>query len=85
MGIKGRFQDDPMYKVGVFKGEGNYLGKARRNFYLSNRSFDLLHQLSLEYGINHSNILELAIREMYVKTFGPVPPIEYADGREPLK
>lgn len=62
------------------KGCGNWLGKQRRNFYITNRSWDLLHALALDFGLNHSATLELAIREMYVKNIGPVPPIKYADG-----
>ena len=56
-------------------GEGNYLGKARRNFYISNRCWDLMHQLSLEFGINHSNVIEIAVRELYQRTYGSVPRI----------
>ena len=64
-------------------GCGNYLGKQRRNFYITNRAWDLLHELTLELGTNHSSTLELAIREYYVKLIGPVPPIKYAGGMKP--
>lgn len=63
-------------------GCGNWLGKQRRNFYITNRSFDLLHALALEFGINHSSMLELCIREMHVAKIGPVPPVTYSDGRK---
>jgi len=65
-----------------YSGCGNFLGKQRRNFYITNRSFDFLHALCLEYGLNHSSMLELCIREKYVKDIGPVPAIKYADGRK---
>lgn len=64
-----------------FPGCGNWLGKQRRNFYITNRAWDLLHELALEFGMNHSSMLEICIREKYVKDIGPVPPIKYADGR----
>ena len=56
-------------------GEGNYLQKSRRNFFISNRCWDLLHQISLEMGLSHSGCLELAVREMYQRMYGTVPPI----------
>jgi len=61
---------------------GNWLGKARRNFNLTNRSWNLLHALCLEYGLNHSSMLEICIREKFIKDIGPLPPIEYAGGRK---
>jgi len=51
---------------------GNWLGKARRNFNITRRCWQLLHVLCLEFGLNHSNMLELCVREMYVKHFGKV-------------
>ena len=56
-------------------GEGNYLGKARRNFYISNRCWQLLHALSLELGLNHSSVLEMAVRAYHQTVIGPVPPV----------
>lgn len=65
------------------RGCGNYLGKQRRNFYITNRCWDLLHALSLEYGCNHSSMIELCVREKYVKDIGPVPAIVYDGGKKP--
>jgi hypothetical protein len=62
-------------------GQGNYLAKQRRNFYLSNRCWEMMHTISLDIGVNHSAVIELAIREMYRRMIGNVPPIEYRDGR----
>lgn len=59
--------------------EGNYLRKSRRNFNLSIRCWELLHRLSLELGVNHSNVIELAVREMHQKYIGPVKPVEPRD------
>ena len=56
-------------------GEGNWLGKARRNFYLSTTVNELIHKLSLELGISHSAVIELAAREMYARIHGSVPPV----------
>jgi len=53
-------------------GEGNYLQKARRNFFLSGRCWMLLHNLSLELGINHSNVIEMAVRAYHQQIIGPV-------------
>lgn len=57
---------------------GNYLGKARRNFYISFRCWRLMHELSLEYGLSHSGVIEMAVRRFYVNTFGELPGISYA-------
>lgn len=62
-------------------GQGNYLGKQRRNFYISNRCWEMMHKISLDIGVNHSAVIELAVREMYRRTIGDLPPIEYRDGR----
>lgn len=59
---------------------GNYLGKQRRNFNITNRCWDMMHNLSLDIGVNHSAIIELAVREMYCRYHGEVPPIRYWDG-----
>jgi hypothetical protein len=62
-------------------GQGNYLAKHRRNFYLSNRCWQMMHAISLDLGLNHSGTIEIAIREMYRRVIGNLPPIEYRDGR----
>jgi hypothetical protein len=55
---------------------GNYLCKARRNFYLTQRCWELMHEISMELGVNHSNVIEFAIRRMYSEICGkPAPPI----------
>jgi hypothetical protein len=58
------------------QGEGNYLGKARRNFYISNKCWTLMHEIAMELGVNHSNVIELAVRKLYPEVTGkPVVPI----------
>jgi hypothetical protein len=52
------------------QGEGNYLGKSRRNFYLSNKCWVLMHEMAMELGINHSNVIELAVRKLYPEVTG---------------
>jgi hypothetical protein len=64
-----------------FTGEGNFLGSHRRNFSVPNRTFNQIHELSLELGVNHSVILVLAIRKYYKKIIGEAKPIKYSDGR----
>ncbi|RPH38332.1 hypothetical protein EHM92_00175 [bacterium] len=60
---------------------GNFLGKQRRNFNLTNRCWDMMHQLACDIGVNHSAIIELAIREMYTRYQGTPEPIKYSDFR----
>lgn len=64
----------PRGELGQVKivGEGNYLQKSRRNFFLSGRCWTLLHNLSLELGINHSNVIEMAVRAYHQQIIGPV-------------
>lgn len=66
-------------------GMGNYLGKQRRNFYITNRCWNMMHDLSIEIGINHSGIIELAVREMYIRYHGQVPDINYVLGDKPKR
>ena len=63
------------------KGMGNWLGKTRHNITMTDRGWDLTHRLAMEYGLDHSAIIELAVREKYLKEIGPLPPIKYVDGR----
>jgi len=72
---------NPKWDGPDYTGCGNFLGKQRRNFYITNRSWQLLHALCLEFGVNHSSMIELCVREKYVKDIGPVPKIEYSGGR----
>lgn len=64
-------------------GRGNWLGKQRRNFYLTNRCWRLMHELALDIGVSHGTIIELAVREMYARIKNEVPPIAYSDYRRP--
>jgi hypothetical protein len=61
---------------------GNWLGKQRRNFNLTNRCWDLLHELALEFGLDHGAMLEICVREKYIKDIGPLPKITYAGGEK---
>jgi hypothetical protein len=64
------------------KYEGNWLGKARHNFYITRRCWQLLHFLCMEYGLNHSSMLEICIREKYIKDIGPLPESQYHNGEK---
>lgn len=66
-----------------YRGQGNYLGKQRRNFYVTNRAWEMMHELSIDIGLSHSGIVELAVRDMYVRYHGSVPPITYVGGGKP--
>ena len=50
--------------------EGNYLRKARKNYFISAMAVKMLEDLSMDKGVNHSGIIELAVRDMYEKRFG---------------
>lgn len=71
-----RSQNEPksIGKVEIVS-EGNWLGKSRRTYFLSNKCHDLLHEVSLQQGLNHSAVIELAVRVYYQQVIGPVPPI----------
>ena len=64
----------PLGKVEIVA-MGNWMGKARRNFMISNRCWHLMHELSLELGISHSAVIELSVRETYQRVYGRVPEI----------
>lgn len=47
--------------------------KNRKNYYLSADCIDLMEELALYEGLNQSNIIEFAVRELYEKRIGPRP------------
>lgn len=65
-----------------FVGEGNWLGTTRRNFTMPRRTWELLHALCLEKGVDHSSMLSYLIHDAYKREFGKVPEIQYYDGRK---
>lgn len=75
--------DDIFSKGAQYRGVGNYLGKQRRTLSLTNTGWELAHKMSLDLGISHSGIYDLAIRKMYAEMYGQVPPITYLSGRKP--
>lgn len=77
MGGKRTYDEDDEHRP-----EGNWLGKTRHNITMTARGWGLVHKLCLEYGLNYSEIIELAVREKYIKDVGPLPPIQYSDGRK---
>jgi hypothetical protein len=64
-----------------FIGSGNFLGKQRRNFNVSNKAWNLMHELALELGVSHSAIIELAVRHFYQSIKGDPGPIKYTPER----
>lgn len=56
--------------MGRYPGEGNYLQKSRKNFFLSRRCQDMLLELSCSLGVSQTSIIELAVREKYQKDLG---------------
>ncbi len=66
-----------------YRGVGNYLGKQRRTLNLTNRGWDMAHEMSLDLGVSHSAVYDLAVREMWTRFHGHVPPITYLSGRKP--
>lgn len=64
-------------KVEILKvvGEGNYLEKQRRNFYIPRTTFEMLHELALMDGVSHSDELNLIVRRAYREVFGKVIPV----------
>lgn len=64
-----------------FVGSGNFLGKQRRNFNISNKCWDLSHELALELGVSHSAIVELAVRHFYQSIKGTPDKIRYTPER----
>lgn len=64
-------------KVEILKviGEGNYLEKQRRNFYIPRTTFEMLHELALMDGVSHSDEFNLIVRRAYREVFGKVIPV----------
>ena len=56
-------------------GEGNWLGKVRKNYMITQTAVDCCHELTLQTGFNHSHVVEWAIRKLYQELIGPVPKI----------
>lgn len=73
----GRHEDDER-----LVGQGNWLGKAKHNIRITNRCWHMIHILSKEFGLNASSIIELSVRDKYVKEIGPVPEIKYTSGEK---
>lgn len=55
---------------------GNYLRKSAKNYLLSYRCIALILELTLIYGITASAVIELAVREKYMRDVGPWLKIE---------
>jgi hypothetical protein len=53
--------------------EGNYLRKARKNFFISADCIEMMEDLSRYEGLNHSGVIEQAVRAMFEKRMGPRP------------
>jgi hypothetical protein len=64
------------------KYQGNWLGKVRHNITCTRRCWNLIGELCQEFGLSHGGIIELAIREKYIKDIGSLPPIMYHNGRK---
>ena len=54
----------------IESGRGNYLQKSRRNVYLSGKCWEMLHEMGVEIGLNHSNTIEICVRMAYPKVLG---------------
>lgn len=50
--------------------EGNYLGKSRRNYHLSDRCVQLLQECTVNEGLSQSSVIEQAVREYYMNRRG---------------
>jgi len=62
-------------------GSGNFLGKRRRSIFISNKCWNLMHELSLELGLSHSGIIEIATRMYYREMTGKPANITYTPER----
>jgi hypothetical protein len=49
--------------------EGNFLGKKRKNFFLSKDCCRYIVELCYRLGLSEGGVIELAIREKYDRTF----------------
>ena len=50
--------------------EGNYLGKSRRNYHLSDKCVELLQACTVNEGLSQSAVIEQAVREYYASRRG---------------
>lgn len=74
-----RFGADAIQRLKArYCGNANYLGKSRRNFYISFTAWRCLIELGLADGLNNSAELELAIRERYFNRFKREPETQFA-------
>jgi hypothetical protein len=71
---------DSEEEIRPFRGEGNWLGTTRRNFTMPRRTWELLHKLCLEKGVDHSAMLSYLVHDGYKKEFGDMPEIQYHHG-----
>ena len=67
--------DRPKVEILKVIGEGNYLQKQRRNFYIPRTTFEMLHELALMDGVSHSDEINLIVRRAYREVFGRVIPV----------
>lgn len=67
--------DRPKVEIVKVIGEGNYLEKQRRNFYIPRTTFEMLHELALMDGVSHSDEINLIVRRAYREVFGKVIPV----------
>ncbi len=59
--------------------EGNYLGKGKRTYNITDDCDKMLLDLSLQYGVNKSSVVEIAVREKYLRDIGPWIPLKYPE------
>ena len=55
---------------------GNYLAKYRVNFYLSEEARRMIHVLSVQHGVSHTAVVELAVREKFTRDTPPDAPAD---------
>jgi hypothetical protein len=53
--------------------EGNYLRKRRKSFFLSADCCQMVLDLVFKLGLSEGGVIEIAIREKYLKEIGPYP------------
>jgi hypothetical protein len=59
--------------------EGNYLNQSRINLFLSKDCHSYMRELAIHEGLKLGPVVEVAIREMWEKRFGPRPRKEIPD------
>ena len=53
--------------------DGNYLGKKRKNYFLSGDCCRYIVELAFRLGLSEAAIIELAVRSKYEEVFGERP------------